>query len=115
MEGRAVCIHGEPVKQHSNDNHIRPDGSGPLPHERLSFSRGVIGSVGASVTWTDATTGLNSSSKLKVTPVVRPVGQLGALIFVPKAGVPVAYSVTEEGDNPPPSIYNFGIVIEQLQ
>ncbi|HTA24734.1 MAG TPA: hypothetical protein VK763_14475 [Terriglobales bacterium] len=67
------------------------------------------------MTWTDATTGLNSSSKLKVTPVVRPVGQLGALIFVPKAGVPVAYSVTEEGDNPPPSIYNFGIVIEQLQ
>jgi hypothetical protein len=65
------------------------------------------------VTWTDVT-GLNSSSHLKVVANGPAVGQLGALIFVPKAGVPVAYSVTEQGNNPP-SIYNVGIVIEQLQ
>lgn len=84
---------------------------------RMSTYLSVVGSADQwelVLTWTDVT-GLRSSSELKVTANGRAVGQQGALIFVPKAGVPVAYSVTEEGENPPPSIYNFGVVIEQLQ
>lgn len=67
------------------------------------------------VKWQDVT-GLHQSEQIGIGAGDSGKGviQLGARIFAPKPGVPVTY-YTFHGGDPPGSVYNFGIIIEQLR